>query len=59
MDRVLGTDEAALIAHVKQRLAILQWAVPALTGALVVLNAKMGEQQRPQNVVQGVVERFR
>ena len=27
--------------------------------ALLVLNAKMGEQQRPQNVVQGVVERFR
>jgi len=44
---------------VKRRLALLQWVVPALTGTLVVLNAKMGEQQRPQNVVQGVVERFR
>ena len=44
---------------VKRRLALLQWVVPALTGTLVVLNARMGEQQRPQNVVQGVVERFR
>jgi len=44
---------------VKRRLALLQWVVPALTGTLVVLNAKMGEQQRPQNVVQGVVERVR
>ncbi len=43
----------------KRRLALMQWIVPALTGSLVVLSAKMGEQQRPQNVVQGVVERFR
>jgi hypothetical protein len=47
------------VDDVRRRLAILQWAVPALTGALLVLNAKMGEQQRPQNVVQGVVERLR
>jgi hypothetical protein len=35
------------IAGTQQRLRILQWATPVLTGALVVLGAQQGEQQRP------------
>lgn len=26
---------------------VLQWVLPALTGALIVLGAQQGEQQRP------------
>ncbi|CAM5474221.1 hypothetical protein GCM10010329_30660 [Streptomyces spiroverticillatus] len=31
----------------ERQLAWMQWALPALTGGLVVLNALHGEQQRP------------
>lgn len=34
-------------ARAQQQLSALQWVVPASTGALLVLNAKAGEQQRP------------
>lgn len=36
-----------------------QWATAALTGANVVLGARMGEQQRPSQVLRGAVDRLR
>jgi hypothetical protein len=36
------------VARIQQQLRILQWATPVLTGALIVLGAQAGEQQRPQ-----------
>ncbi|MFE5833708.1 hypothetical protein ACFQ8W_26125 [Streptomyces sp. NPDC056508] len=42
-----------------RQLACAQWAVPALTGCLVVLNALHGEQQRPAEQASGVWERAR
>jgi len=41
-----------------RRLRILQWSVPALTGALVAIDAFMGEQQRPNQVMRGTIERL-
>jgi hypothetical protein len=35
------------VAGIQQRLRLLQWVTPVLTGALVVLGAQQGEQQRP------------
>jgi hypothetical protein len=35
------------VAKAQQQLRVLQWATPVLTGALVVLGAQQGEQQRP------------
>lgn len=35
------------VANAQQQLQVLQWAVPALTGALVVLSSLAGEQQQP------------
>jgi hypothetical protein len=35
------------VARTQQRLRVMQWATPVLTGALVVLGAQQGEQQRP------------
>jgi hypothetical protein len=32
----------------------LQWVIPALTRAVLVLNARMGEQQRPAQVTGGL-----
>ncbi|MCK8678526.1 hypothetical protein [Streptomyces lichenis] len=43
----------------RQRLAWAQWAVPAATGSLVVLNALHGEQQRPGRQLLGVWRRIR
>jgi len=41
-----------------RRLRVLQWSVSAITGALVVMDAFMGEQQRPNQVVKGTIERL-
>jgi hypothetical protein len=46
------------VADAQRKLKLLQWAVPALTGATVVLDSKMGEQQRPADVARGVVRRL-
>jgi hypothetical protein len=42
----------------ERRLRVVQWMVPALTGAMVVLDALMGEQQRPNQVARGTLDRL-
>jgi hypothetical protein len=46
------------VARAQKQLSALQWAVPVLTGALIVLSAYAGEQQRPSNVNKGLLARF-
>ena len=57
-----GTDPNAQtppeIEDVQRRLSKLQWAIPALTGTLLVMDALMGEQQRPNQATQGFVQRL-
>jgi CBS domain-containing protein len=43
------------LARTQRRLAVLQWLTPATTGALLVLNAKAGEQQRPAVIVRDLL----
>jgi len=43
----------------QQKLKALQWAIPAMTGAIMVLNSLMGEQQRPSSVAAGILQRVR
>lgn len=45
------------VASAQKQLRLLQWAVPALTGALVVVSSLAGEQQRPSAVRAGVLRR--
>jgi hypothetical protein len=53
------TDETpADVAKTLKQLRVAQWVVPALTGALVVLSAQMGEQQRPREVARGMARRL-
>ena len=47
------------VARAQRRLTVLQWAIPALTGAVLVVNARMGEQQRPAEVTRGFLRRLR
>ena len=42
------------VAAAQKQLAALQWAIPALTGALVVISSFAGEQQRPGSVLHGL-----
>jgi hypothetical protein len=47
------------VAEAQRKLRLLQWAVPALTGALVVISARAGEEQRPTNAIAGVIDGVR
>jgi len=42
------------VAAAQTQLRYLQWALPVLTGAILVLGAQQGEQQRPGQVLAGV-----
>lgn len=56
-----GTAPAATtppeVAAAQKQLAALQWVVPALTGAIVIVSAFAGEQQRASEVRKGVLGR--
>jgi hypothetical protein len=45
-------------AKAQRQLAALQWVVPALTGALILISSFAGEQQRATEVKKGVLSRF-
>ncbi|MGC5053996.1 hypothetical protein ACLQ2S_21385 [Micromonospora sp. DT48] len=47
----------ANVASCQRQLKMLQWTIPALTGALIVVTAYMGEQQKPGQVLRGVIGR--
>ena len=53
-----ATDPSAAtpddVAAAQQQLRYLQWALPVLTGAIVVLTAQQGEQQRPAQILAGL-----
>ncbi len=38
----------------QQQLKYLQWAIPAISGLVIILGAKHGEMQRPKNVLKGL-----
>lgn len=46
------------VAKAQQQLAALQWVVPALTGALVVVSSFAGEQQRSTEQKKGLIGRI-
>jgi len=43
------------VAKAQQQLKVTQWVIPALTGAVTVLNAVHGEQQRPSQQAPGIL----
>ena len=59
----VGTDPSGDtpqdVAKAQRQLKVLQWVIPALTGAVLVLNARMGEQQRPTQATSGLLGRLR
>ena len=57
-----GTEPTAAtpadVAQAQKQLHYLQWGIPALTGSILAMGAKMGEQQRPSEVVKGMGRRL-
>ena len=49
-----GYDTPDDVAQAQQQLRVLQWVTPVLTGALVILGAQQGEQQRPAERLRGI-----
>jgi hypothetical protein len=45
------------VAASQRQMKMLQWAIPALTGALIVVTAYAGEQQKPGQVLRGMLGR--
>jgi hypothetical protein len=54
-----SVDTPEGVAKAQRQLKLLQWVIPALTGAVLVVNARMGEQQRPAQVAGGLLGRLR
>ena len=56
-----GTDPSSGTPHeaaaAQKQLCLLQWVVPAITGALVVISSYAGEQQRATEVHKGIAAR--
>ncbi|MFD6922446.1 hypothetical protein ACFV99_19805 [Streptomyces sp. NPDC059944] len=52
-DQELAGEAPVSYESAQKQLALMQWAIPALTAGLVVLNALHGEQQRPSQQVKG------
>ena len=46
------------VADAQRQLSVLQWVIPALTGALVVVSSLAGEQQRATEVKKGLLGRI-
>ena len=46
------------VADAQRQLRLLQWAVPALTGAIILVSAQAGEEQRPGNLFRGLAARL-
>lgn len=46
------------IASAQRRLKVIQWATPALTGAIVALSAQQGEMQRPRAQILQMVDKL-
>ncbi len=46
------------LAGAQRQLRVVQWAIPALTGTILLISARLGEQQRPAEVTSGLLSRI-
>lgn len=46
------------VARAQRILRALQWVTPTLTAAIIIVDARLGEQQRPLQVLAGVAQRI-
>lgn len=53
-----ASDTPEDVGSIQRRQRVVQWTVPAFTGALVAISALAGEQQKPGSVASGVLGRM-
>ena len=63
-DATAGTTEPGHttdpeLASAQKQLKICQWAIPAVTGVLIVLGAQQGEQQKPSEQSKGLLNKVK
>lgn len=46
------------VAQAQRQLKVLQWVIPALTGATIIVDARLSEQQRPLEIARGALQRL-
>lgn len=51
------TGASAELQAAQKQLKMLQWALPAVSGLVIVLGAQQGEQQRPTNILDSIRKR--
>lgn len=52
------TETPSQVASAQRRQRVAQWAIPATTGALLVISSFAGEQQKPGAVARGILGRI-
>lgn len=52
-----ASNASADLAKAQRQLKMTQWAIPAVTGVLVLMAAQQGEQQRPSQQLRGRLPR--
>ncbi|MHA7276727.1 hypothetical protein [Arthrobacter sp. HLT1-21] len=52
-----GASSSPELAAAQKQLKVVQWILPAVSGAVIVLGAQQGEMQRPKNVLSGLANR--
>lgn len=53
-----AADTPPDVRSAQRQLTVLQWVIPALTGSMLVLTARQGEEQRPAMVATGIFKRL-
>jgi hypothetical protein len=53
-----GRSSSEEMKAAQRKLKVSQWALPAVTGVLLVMGAQQGEQQRPQSLVRAQLGRL-
>lgn len=51
-----SADASPELQSAQQQLKVLQWIIPVFAGTVIILGAKHGEMQRPQNVKKGMLQ---
>lgn len=53
-----GAGTSGELAKAQKQQKQLQWLIPALTAGILVVNSRLGEQQRPAEVAHGILHRL-
>jgi len=53
-----GAAASKTLRNAQKQLQVIQWAIPVLTGTILVMGTVQGEQQKPESLVKNQLKRF-